>query len=127
MRMRRGLASGRAGAGAYPQRERSIRFYRMVVSIFAHLLHHEAGHPVFALTISSKLKHPWVKRVCAQSSSLMAYGSVSLEDDFAEDCAVYLNPSRPAAESARAAPRLAIMRKRVFSGDPWTLKETQAH
>lgn len=110
---------------AYLQRERSIRFYRLVTSMFAHILHHEIGHHVFALVISSKLKHLWVTRICAQSSSVTAYGSVSPEEDFAEAYALYLKPSSN-AESARAAPKLAFMRELVFSGDLWTLKETQS-
>ena len=110
---------------AYLQRERSIRFYRLVASMFGHILHHEIGHHVFALVISSKLKHLWVTRICAQSSSVTAYGSVSPEEDFAEAYALYLKPF-PCAESARAAPKLAFMRELVFSGDPWTLKETQS-
>lgn len=110
---------------AYLQRERSIRFYRLVAAMFVHILHHEIGHHVFALVISSKLKHLWVTRICAQSSSVTAYGRVSPEEDFAEAYALYLKPS-PNAESARAAPKMAFMRELVFSGDLWTLKETQS-
>lgn len=110
---------------AYLQRERSIRFYRLVASMFAHILHHEIGHHVFALVISSKLKHLWVTRIYAQSSSVTAYGGVSPEEDFAEAYALYLKPSSN-AELGRTAPKLAFMRELVFSGDLWTLKETRS-
>ena len=111
---------------AYLQRERSIRFYRLAASMFGHILHHEIGHHVFALVIISKLKHLWVTRICAQSSIVTAYGSLSPEEDFAEAYALYLKPSRLGTESARGAPKLAFMCELVFSGDPWTLKETQS-
>lgn len=101
-------------------------FYRLDASVFRHVLHHEIGHHVFALVISSKLRSLWVNRVSRQSSSVSAYGSTSPEEDFAEAYALYLNPARPAAATTQAAPKLAFMRELVFSGDPWALKEMQA-
>lgn len=108
---------------AYLQRERCIRFYHLPAwPMFRHVLHHEIGHHVFALIISSKVKTQWTQRAVRQGAPASAYGATSVGEDFAECYARHLR-GEP-VDSASAA-KEAFMRELVFSGAPWTLKEQQ--
>jgi hypothetical protein len=119
-------ASGVAGGvlAAYVQRERCVRFYRLPApAFFAHVLHHEVGHHVLALVVSSKLRSLWVNRIARRSAPASVYGLISVEEDFAESYARYLGPQ---ASDPGFADKRQFLRELVFSGDPWTLKERQA-
>jgi hypothetical protein len=106
---------------AYLQRERCICFYRLPPwPMFRHVLHHEIGHHVFALIISSKVKTQWTQRAFRRSAPGSAYGASSPAEDFAECYARHL---RFDPVDAAFAAKEAFMRELVFSGAPWTLKE----
>lgn len=108
---------------AYLQSERCVRFYRLPEpGLFTHVLHHELGHHVLALVLSSKVRSLWVNRHARRSAPATDYGATSPEEDFAESYARYL--SARAGDAAFAGKR-EFMRVLVFSGDPFTLKERQ--
>jgi hypothetical protein len=113
----------KAGVRAYYcQAKRRICFLRLPeVTLFRHVLHHEIGHHVFALVISSKVKTLWVNRIALQTPSVSAYGATNAQEDFAEAYAMYLTPTVEINTAAKA--KLSFLRQLVFSGDPWTLKE----
>lgn len=106
----------------YCQANRRICFLCLPeLDLFRHILHHEIGHHVFALVISSKVKTLWVNRIAVQTPSVSAYGATNPQEDFAEAYAMYLAPE--AERGAAAKVKLSFLRELVFSGDPWTLKE----
>jgi hypothetical protein len=87
---------------AYLQEERRIRFFRLPPSgLFEHVLHHEIGHHVLALVLSSKVRSLWVNRHARRSAPASVYGACNPEEDFAESYARYLSPRR-------AVPTLAL-------------------
>jgi hypothetical protein len=109
---------------AYHQRERVIRFLRLPPwPLFRYVLHHEIGHHVYALVISSKVKTQWTQRAFRRSAPASDYGASSPEEDFAESYARHIEPGqKPQAFAAKDG----FMRDLVFCGDPWTLKERVA-
>lgn len=106
----------------YCQAERRIRFLRLPeLALFRHVLHHEIGHHVFSLVISSKVKTLWVNRIALQTPSVSAYGASCAQEDFAEAYALYV--SAGAEKGTVPEVKMRFIRELVFSADPWTLKE----
>ena len=108
--------------GEFVQRERRIFVYRLNhPDVFFHMLHHEIGHFVFFLVISSRVKKRWVTEIFPRSRCVTAYAAVSPWEDFAETYAYYVL-NRPVLGSELPR-KLAFMRDEVFSGRPDSLKQ----
>lgn len=109
---------------AYHQRERRIGFIRLPPwPLFRYVLHHEIGHHVYALVVSSKVKTQWTQRAFRRSAPASDYGASGPEEDFAESYARFLEPG---CKPRDFAAKEGFMRDLVFCGDAWTLKERMA-
>jgi hypothetical protein len=111
--------------GEFVQEERRIFVYGFdSPRMFFHMLHHEVGHFVFFLALSSAVKKLWVTDLAAAAPWVTDYAASSPWEDFAESYAYYaLHPRRLERE---APEKHAFMRDCVFSGHPATLKERMA-
>jgi hypothetical protein len=91
--------------------------------MFFHMLHHEIGHFVFFLAISSAVKKLWVNELSRGSSCVTAYAGTNPWEDFAETYAYYV--LQPRVLEDQLPEKYAYMRDCVFSGHPATLKESE--
>jgi hypothetical protein len=109
--------------GEFVQAERRIYVYGFDgPGMFSHMLHHEIGHFVFFLVIGSRVKKHWVTELSPGSSCATAYASTNPWEDFAETYAYYV--LHPRVLETELPEKHAFMRECVFSGSPWTLKES---
>lgn len=103
------------------QRQRKISVYYFDnPRLLWQILHHEIGHYVFFLIISSQVKKLWVTEIHPHSVCITDYASVNAQEDFAECYAAYL--LEPAILQGLPE-KFAFMQDLVFSGAPGTLKE----
>jgi hypothetical protein len=109
--------------GEFVQTERRIYVYGVdSPAMFSHMLHHEIGHFVFFLVIGSRVKKTWVTELSPGSSCVTPYAGRNPWEDFAETYAYYV--LQPRVLEKKLPEKHAFMRDCVFSGDPWTLKES---
>jgi len=109
--------------GEFVQTERRIYVYGFdSAAMFAHMLHHEIGHFVFFLVIGSQVKKRWVTELSPGSSRVSVYAGMNPWEDFAETYAYYV--LHPRVLEKELPEKHAFMRECVFSGKPWTLKES---
>jgi hypothetical protein len=112
-----------APQGEFVQAERRIFVYRFDgAATFFHMLHHEIGHFVFFLVLGSRVKKQWVTQIFPASSCVTAYAGRNPWEDFAETYAYYL--LQPRLLERKLPEKHAFMRECVFSGEAWTLKES---
>jgi hypothetical protein len=105
----------------YVQAERAIFVYRTDdAPLFWHVLHHEIGHHVFFLVLSSAVKKSWVTWTYPGSRCATPYGRTSAAEDFAECYALY---AQGGAALEDLPEKHWFMRYWVFSGRPDSLKE----
>jgi len=108
--------------GEFIQAERRIFIYDFdSPALFFHMLHHEIGHFVFFLALSSPVKKLWVTELFADSPCVTDYAATSPWEDFAETYAYYVLHPRHLEDVSCV--KHAFMRDCVFSGHPATLKE----
>ena len=111
--------------GEFVQAERRIYVYGFDgPEMFFHMLHHEIGHFVFFLVLSSAVKKLWVTDLFRAAPWVTAYAATSPSEDFAESYAYYV--LHPRALQRESPDKHAFMRDCVFSGHPATLKEREA-
>jgi hypothetical protein len=107
--------------GEFIQTERRIFVYGFdSPAMFFHMLHHEIGHFVFFLAISSAVKKLWVNELSRGSSCVTAYAGTNPWEDFAETYAYFV--LQPRLLEDQLPVKHAFMRDCVFSGHPATLK-----
>ena len=112
-----------APKGEFVQAERRIFVYGFDgPEMFFHMLHHEIGHFVFFLVISSAVKKLWVTDLSPAPPWVTDYAATDPWEDFAETYAYYVLHARRLEIGSPV--KHAFMRDCVFSGHPATLKES---